>query len=84
MTQMDNELSTMNTAAENDASWKAIVAEYHQPSLPRALWQVVNTLVPLGFIWYLMYHTMTISWWLTIPLAVLARSEEHTSELQSQ
>ena len=61
-----------NTTAENDASWKEIVAQYHQPSLPRALWQVVNTFVPLGLIWYLMYHTRTISWWLTIPLAVLA------------
>ena len=69
---MDHEPNTTNTPAENDASWKEIVAQYHQPSLPRALWQVVNTFVPLAFIWYLMYRTMNISWWLTIPLAVLA------------
>ena len=69
---MDHEPNTTNTTAENDASWKEIVAQYHQPSLPRAHWQVVNTFVPLGFIWYLMYRTMNISWWLTIPLAVLA------------
>ena len=30
------------------AEWKAIVAEYQQPSLPRAIWQMVNTLVPFG------------------------------------
>ena len=69
---MDPVRNTTNTPAENDASWKEIVAQYHQPSLPRALWQVVNTFVPLAFIWYLMYRTMNISWWLTIPLAVLA------------
>ena len=25
------------------AEWKAIVARFQQPSLPRALWQVLNT-----------------------------------------
>lgn len=54
------------------AVWKRIIADYQKPSLPRALWQVTNTFVPYAALWYLMYHALQISWWLTIPLAVLA------------
>lgn len=54
------------------AAWQRIVARYQQPSTPRALWQITNTLGPLVLLWYLMYQTLSISWWLTMPLAVLA------------
>ena len=56
----------------NPAVWKEIVAKYQQPSTPRAVWQIVNTLVPYAFLWYLMYRSLTISWWLILPLAILA------------
>src|SRR5438552_7850085 len=56
----------------NPAVWKEIVAEYQQPSTPRAVWQIVNTLIPYAFLWYLMYRSSTISWWLIPPLAILA------------
>ncbi len=54
------------------AEWKKIVAKYQQPSIWRAAWQITNTIVPYALCWYLMYHTMAISYWLTLPLAVLA------------
>ena len=54
------------------AAWKEIVARYQEPSTPRALWQIVNTLVPYGLLWYLMYRSYLVSWWITVPLAVLA------------
>lgn len=57
--------------AERDA-WKQIVAKYQIPSTPRAVWQIVNTLVPYGLLWYLMYQSLAVSWWLTMFLAVLA------------
>jgi omega-6 fatty acid desaturase (delta-12 desaturase) len=53
------------------ADWKRIVAKYQKPSAPRALWQIANTLVPFAFLWYVMYYTLAISWWLTVPVAVL-------------
>ena len=56
----------------NPAVWKEIVAKYQHPSTPRAVWQIVNTLIPYAFLWYLMYRSSTISWWLIPPLAVLA------------
>jgi omega-6 fatty acid desaturase (delta-12 desaturase) len=53
-------------------NWKPIVARYQRSSLGRALWQVANTLVPYAALWYLMYLSLAISWWLTAPLALLA------------
>jgi len=54
------------------SAWKQIVARYQKPSIGRGVWQIVNTLVPYAALWYVMYLTMTISWWLTVPLAILA------------
>jgi len=57
---------------ENNAAWKAIVAKYQKPSRWRAAWQIMDTIAPYAFLWYLMYLCRTISWWLVLPLAVLA------------
>ncbi len=54
------------------AAWKAIVIKYQQPSLPRAIWQLVDTLVPYAGLWYLMYLSLSYSYWLTFALAALA------------
>jgi acyl-lipid omega-6 desaturase (Delta-12 desaturase) len=51
--------------------WSTIVARYQHCSTKRALWQLGNTLVPYLLLWYVMYHVVKISVWLTIPLAVL-------------
>ncbi|MEM0897450.1 MAG: fatty acid desaturase, partial [Verrucomicrobiota bacterium] len=52
--------------------WKKIVAEFQSPNVWRASWQLVNTLGGLTLLWILMYFSLQVSWWLTIPLAVLA------------
>lgn len=36
------------------------------------LWQLLNTLVPYAALWCLMYFSLRVSWWLALPLAVLA------------
>ena len=48
------------------------MAKYQKPSTWRAVWQIVNTLVPYALPWYLMYLSLSVSWWLVLPLAVLA------------
>jgi omega-6 fatty acid desaturase (delta-12 desaturase) len=53
-------------------SWKEIVRKYQVPSSWRASWQVVNTLVPYVALWALMYWAMSVSYWLVVPLAILA------------
>ncbi|HEY4414428.1 MAG TPA: fatty acid desaturase [Verrucomicrobiae bacterium] len=68
----DDTSSTPAKPQVDNAVWKAIVARYQKPSTPRALWQIVNTVVPFGLTWYLMYLCRPISWWLVVPLAILA------------
>jgi len=54
------------------AGWKELVQEYQTPSTRQAVWQIINTLGPYALLWYLMYLSLAVSWWLTFPLAVLA------------
>jgi omega-6 fatty acid desaturase (delta-12 desaturase) len=56
----------------DNAAWKEIVLRYQKPSTWRALWQIINTIVPYSLTWYLMYLSLRVSWWLVVPLAVLA------------
>ena len=63
------------TQAQGQAStstWKETVARYQKPAVWRGVWQVVNTLVPYAGLWYLMYLSLAVSWWITVPLAILA------------
>lgn len=53
------------------AAWKAIVLKYQQPSTWRAVWQIMDTLVPIALLWYLIYLSLPVSWWLVVPLAML-------------
>lgn len=58
--------------SEDKLAWKESVLRFQKPSTPRALWQIINTMLPLAGLWYLMYLTHNVSWWLTVPLAILA------------
>ena len=69
---MNNQLSSFNSAAPRIYEWKKIIAEFQRSSLLRAIWQLVNTLVPLTLLWAGMYWSLSFSYWLTLPLAVLA------------
>ncbi len=65
------ESSPMKGPAEA-AAWKELVAEYQEPDRWRASWQIVNTFGSYVALWYLMYLGLRVSWWLVLPLAVLA------------
>lgn len=56
----------------NSPAWKQIVLRYQKPSVGRGIWQITNTLVPYVALWCLMYWSLAVSWWLTVPLAMLA------------
>lgn len=56
----------------NPAAWRKLVAQFEQPSLPRALWQLVNSVGLYGLLWVLMYHAAAWSLWLALALALLA------------
>lgn len=73
MSTTDQPVPTGSRNPKRDTSaWKAIVLKYQQPSLPRAVWQLVNTLGPYACLWYLMYLSLSYSYWLTFALAAVA------------
>jgi omega-6 fatty acid desaturase (delta-12 desaturase) len=54
------------------ANWKPITGPYEEASVRKAIWQIVNTFGPYILLWVFMYHSHAVSWWLSLPLAVLA------------
>src|SRR5882762_2596601 len=64
----------VHTDADRQANampWKEVVAKYQEPSVWRSVWQITNSLVPYAVIWYLMYLSLSVSYWLVVPLAIL-------------
>ena len=51
-------------------NWRAIVAPYQKADVRRAVFQLLNTLVPLAALLYVMYLSLAWSYWLTLALAV--------------
>ncbi len=54
---------------EMPVRWQAIVAKYSTPDLWRSIWQVVNSVGPFLIMWYIMYLSLSVSYWLTLLLA---------------
>jgi omega-6 fatty acid desaturase (delta-12 desaturase) len=53
-------------------AWKQVVARYQQPSLWRSVWQLADTLIPYTVLWFLMYRSLAVSYWITLALAIPA------------
>lgn len=62
--------SRSSTSAQR--SWRDLVAPYKNSALCRSVWQLLNTLLPYALLWGLMAWCATISFWLVLPLSVLA------------
>jgi omega-6 fatty acid desaturase (delta-12 desaturase) len=56
----------------DSAVWKELVTPYQQPCIWRTTWQIVHTITAYVLLWYLMYHSLTVNYWLTLPLVILA------------
>ena len=52
--------------------WQKIVAKYQKPHRAKSIGQLLNTLVPYGLVWMAMAHVLKVSFWLMLPLSVLA------------
>ncbi len=65
----DLEVAKNAPAAE---PWQVIVKRWQVPSVVRACWQLVATLAVYIALWWGMYLSLEVSWWLTLPLAALA------------
>ncbi len=68
----DDSVCVLGKSQASAPAWKEIVARYQQPSWWRAVWQLVDTLVPYAVLWYLMVRSLEVSYWITLPLMILA------------
>jgi omega-6 fatty acid desaturase (delta-12 desaturase) len=62
----------MSGSAMKDWPWKTVVERYQRPSVWRSVFQMMNTIIPYSMLWCLMYFSLRVSWWLTLPLAAMA------------
>ena len=69
---MNSNPSVQPSSSDEDQVWKQKVLKFQKPSLAKAIWQLVNTIASYALLWWLMYLSLAISYWLVIPLAVLA------------
>jgi omega-6 fatty acid desaturase (delta-12 desaturase) len=65
-------LSSDTPATASARSWQKLVAKYQQPSNIRSLEQMVTSFIPYMVAWGVAYYLMTISFWLGLPVAILA------------
>jgi omega-6 fatty acid desaturase (delta-12 desaturase) len=52
--------------------WQDLVKKYQVSDNWRSAWQIANSVVPYVATWYLMYLSLSVSYWLTLLLAPLA------------
>ena len=63
----------MNASIDRTATaWRSAVAPFQHADTRRSAWQLVDSLIPYLVLWILMYWSLSISYWLTLALAVLA------------
>jgi len=64
--------SSAEALNEMKQNWKAIVAAYQRPDVKRSVWQMIDSIGPYLALWYLAYRLLAVSYWLSLPVIVLA------------
>jgi omega-6 fatty acid desaturase (delta-12 desaturase) len=61
-----------NSSSADNKVWIEIVRRYNKPNKGKSIWQIINSLGSFLLIWYLMYRSLDISYWITLGLAIPA------------
>jgi len=61
--------SLKNQSETSNASWIKIVTKYNRPDTVKSWWQLSVNLLLYSLAWFLMYESLTISWWITFVLS---------------
>jgi acyl-lipid omega-6 desaturase (Delta-12 desaturase) len=54
---------------QNHLSWNKLVAKYRISNSRKSIWQFLNSFIPFIAVWYIMFLSIDISYWLTFLLA---------------
>ena len=73
MSRMDNvrQIDPFPRTATAELS-KENVTRFESASLWRARWQLINSFLPYALLWFAMERALIISYWLMLPIAILA------------
>jgi acyl-lipid omega-6 desaturase (Delta-12 desaturase) len=69
------QMSFNHVPVESNATnidWKEFVRKYQSPDIRSSIWQIANSVIPYFVTWYLMYRSLSVSYWLTLFLALPA------------
>src|SRR5258706_7055242 len=58
------------TIATDEAGWRDTLARYRTPSVRAALTQLLDTVLPFAFLWWVMVRSLSLSYWVTLLLAI--------------
>jgi acyl-lipid omega-6 desaturase (Delta-12 desaturase) len=64
--------TTIDSLSDSDRFWQKVVRKYSQPDLRKSIWQIVNSLIPYLFIWFLIYKSLEYPYWVTFLLILPA------------
>ena len=54
------------------ADFNKNVSKYQTPDVWKSIWQIINTFIPYLGLWVLIVFSLSVSYWLTAVLSVLA------------
>lgn len=63
---------TQSSSQSTISKLKKDVAPFEKNNLKSSVWQLINTLGPLVLLWCLAYWSLSVSYWLTFPITILA------------
>ena len=56
----------------NEDRWQSEIIKYARPDLRKSIWQIINSVIPYLFMWYLMYKSIAYPYWVTLLLSFAA------------
>ncbi len=65
-----SEIERMTPPEQDLSGWRQIVARYSKPSVPKSVFQICTTILPLFLAYWLMYLSLGVSYWLTLALSL--------------
>ena len=65
-------MNRLSLKTPNKQDWQKIVAKYQNPQRSKSIGQLLNTLIPYALVWVLMAKCLSISFWLVLPLMLIA------------
>ncbi|MDQ0201482.1 Delta(5) desaturase DesA [Neobacillus ginsengisoli] len=57
---------------QNTKNLRKQIAPFEKSTTKESVWQLINTVVPFLILWYLAYKSLSVSYWLTLGISVIA------------